>query len=176
MKFSLTFGSGAFMLNSASKKISFMGITAGLYIVLSVAVLPLASGAVQVRLAECLTILSLFFPEAIVGVFVGCALVNLITGCALFDIIFGSLVTLVSGLLTYYFGKKIKKTGLKFIVGGLFPVLLNSFLLPLIWFFAYGMIEYIYILQVAFLLIGESIAVYGVGFIIYKVIKKFLNK
>ncbi len=164
------------MLNKTSKKIAFMGITAGLYIVLSIAVLPLASGAIQVRLSECLAILPLFFPESTIGLFVGCLLVNLITGCAIFDIFLGSIITLLASLLTCLIGKVIKGKKLKFIIGGLPQILLNSFLLPLVWLIAYGLIEYTYILQVAFILLGESISVYGIGFIIYKGINEFLYK
>lgn len=144
-------------------KLTRMGITAGLYIVLSLIVFPVASGSIQLRLSEALTLLPLVFPETAIGVFVGCALSNLITGCAVFDIILGSLITLLAGVLTAVIGKVIKNKPLKLFVGGLFPVLLNAFLLPLIWWYCYGQLDFLYIVQVCFLLISQSVAIYGVG-------------
>jgi len=53
--------------------------------------LGLANGAVQVRFSEALTILPVFTPAAVPGLFVGCLLANLLTGAAIWDILFGSL-------------------------------------------------------------------------------------
>ena len=139
------------------------GIIAGLYVVLTLITFPIASSEIQFRPSEGLTLLPLIFPEAIVGVFVGCVLSNLITGCVVLDIIFGGLITLISAILTYFVGKLIKSTPLKIIIGGIFPVLLNAFLLPVIWYYAYYESSYIYVIQVVFLLVSQSISVYAVG-------------
>ncbi len=146
-----------------TKKITRAGVIAALYSVTSLVTAPIASGAIQVRLSETLTLLALIFPEAVPALFIGCALSNLITGCAIYDIILGSLITLVAAALTYATGKIIKNTVLKIFVGGLFPVFLNAFFLPLIWALCYGTGEYIYILQVVFLTVGQSISVYALG-------------
>ena len=61
----------------------------------------LASGAIQVRFSEALTILPFFTPAAVPGLAVGCLISNLITGCVLPDIIFGTLATLLGALVTY---------------------------------------------------------------------------
>ena len=57
------------------------GIIAALYAVLSFAVFPVASGAIQFRVSEALTLLPLLYVEAIPALFVGCIAVNLLTGC-----------------------------------------------------------------------------------------------
>ena len=75
-------------------------------------------------------------------------------------------------VLTYFFGKIIKKEPLKIFVGGLFPVLLNAIFLPIIWQISYGFTEYIYPLQALFLLISQSASVYLVGSIMYTQTKK----
>ena len=93
-------------------------------------------------------------------------------GCAPFDVVLGSLITLAAAGLTYLVGKQLKKTYLKIFVGGLFPVLLNAFLLPLIWLLCYGTGEYIYILQVLFLLVGQSLSVYAIGAPLYLAVRK----
>lgn len=159
-----------------SKRISAIlartGVIAGLYTATSLITAPIASGAIQVRLSEALTLLPLIFPEAIPALFVGCALSNLITGCMPLDIAFGSLITLVAAIFTYGTGRLIKSVWLKIIVGGLFPVLLNALLLPLIWVYCYGAIEYVYALQAAFLAVGQTVSVYAIGVPLYLAIRK----
>jgi len=88
------------------KKLVFItrgAIIASLYVALTFIAnaLGLASGAVQLRLSEALTILPYFTPAAIPGLFVGCALANLLTGCAPWDVVFGSIATLIGAVFTY---------------------------------------------------------------------------
>ena len=151
------------------------GLIAGLYVALSLITMPIASGAIQFRISEALTILPLFFIEAIPALFVGCMLSNLITGCLLLDIVFGSLITLIASILTFFVGKVFKNTFLKIFFGGLFPVLLNALFLPLIWVKVYGVLEYVYYLQALFLLISQSLSVYACGSPLYLAVRK-LNK
>ena len=151
------------------------GLIAGLYVALSLITMPIASGAIQFRISEALTILPLFFVEAIPALFVGCLLSNLITGCVAIDIFLGSVITLVASILTFFIGKTIKSNFFKVFLGGLFPVLLNALLLPVIWVLAYGAIEYIYYLQALFLLVSQSLSVYACGAPLYFAVKK-INK
>lgn len=164
------------MAKLSTKKIARAGVLAGLYALLSLVTFPIASGSIQFRVSEGLCLLPLFMPESIPALFIGCMVSNLITGCAIFDIIFGSLITLFSAILTYYFGKIIKNVPLKLIVGGLFPVILNAFLLPLIWYYCYGELEFLYVVQVCFLLVSQSVSVYAVGIPLYFIMKKLQNK
>ena len=75
-------------------------VIAALYVALTYlsALLGLSSGAIQLRLSEALTVLPLFFPEAILGLFIGCIIANLLTGAVVWDVIFGSLATLVGAV------------------------------------------------------------------------------
>ncbi len=90
------------MKNSEARMVAFGGITAALYVVLTMVAnaLGLASGAIQVRFSEALTILPVFNTAAIPGLTVGCVLANLITGCAPWDVVFGSLATLIGAVGT----------------------------------------------------------------------------
>ena len=151
------------------------GIISALYIVLTFVTLPIASGSIQFRLSEALTLLPLFFIESIPALTIGCALANLITGCALLDIVCGSLITLISAVLTYLFGKIIKNNFLKVVVGGFFPIILNAFLLPVVWYFAYGKLEIIYIFNVLSLFVSQSASIYGAGAILYLSIQKLMK-
>ncbi len=153
-----------------------IAIVSALYAVLSLVAFPIASGQIQIRLGEGLTLLPLFFVESSVGLFVGCLIVNLITGTAILDTVFGSLITLISAVLTYFICKKTNKTPIKILVGGLFPVLLNALLLPLIWKFCYGIISYGYIISVLFVLAGQVISVYGIGTGVTLSIKRLRDK
>lgn len=157
-------------------RLSRAGIICSLYIVISLVCAPISSGAVQVRLSEALTILAIIFPEAVPALFIGCALSNMITGCAPYDVIFGSVVTLIAGTCSFFCAKIIKNVPLKIIVGGFFPIVLNAFILPLIWQWCYGFIEYVYMVQVGILAIGQSISVYLVGTPLYFVAVKIKNK
>lgn len=65
----------------------------------------LASGAIQVRLSEMLTVLPAFTPAAIPGLAIGCFLSNLLTGCCILDIIMGSIATLVGAIGAYLLRK-----------------------------------------------------------------------
>ena len=159
-----------------TKKLARAGIIASLYVILSLITFPVASGAIQFRLSEALCILPLLFIEAVPALFIGCALSNLITGCAIFDVIFGSVITLVAAALTFLFGKIIKNLPLKIIIGGFFPVALNAFLLPLIWVWCYGALEYMYLLQAAFLIVSQSVSIYALGTPLYLAVDKFKKK
>ena len=77
------------------------GLIAALYIVLTFVFAPISFGSVQLRIAEALTILPLFTPAAVPGLFVGCLLGNILGGAILPDIIFGSLATLIGAVLGY---------------------------------------------------------------------------
>ena len=125
---------------------------AAVYVVLTVlaASVNLASGAIQVRFSEALTVLPFFTPAAVPGLAVGCLLSNILTGCALPDIIFGTLATLLGAL-----GTRMLK-GHRFLCT-LPPVIANTLIVPFVLTYAYhipGGIPYL-MLTVG---IGEVIA------------------
>ena len=84
-----------------SKKVVFItqaAMIAAVYVVLTLVFAPFGFGQVQFRIAEALTILPMFTPAAIPGLFVGCLLGNILAGSILPDIIFGSLATLIGAV------------------------------------------------------------------------------
>ena len=163
------------MQKFSAKFLAKSGVIAGLYVCLSLLVFPLASGTVQLRVGEALTLLPLLFLEAVPALFVGCIIVNLLTGCVLIDVIVGSLVTLTSAIFTYFIGKRVKNTFLKILIGGLFPVILNAFILPITWAIV-GIGEYAYLLQATLILLGQALSVYGVGTFLYVAVRKKIRK
>lgn len=120
-----------------NKKVLFIvqaAMIAAIYVVLTFIAnaLGLASGAIQVRLSEALTILPFFLPAAIPGLFIGCLLSNLLTGGILIDIIFGSLTTLVAAFATYALRKQNK------FLAPVPPIIANTLVVPFILVYGYG--------------------------------------
>lgn len=163
-------------MNKPTKMLTRAGVIAALYVVLTFIVLPVASGAIQFRPSEALTVLPLLFAESVPALFVGCLLANLIAGAAVQDIVFGALISLLAAALTWGAGRLIKNRWAKVLAGGLFPVALNAFLLPLIWMWAYGALEFAYFAQVGLLLLSQSAAVYALGIPLYFSLKKAQEK
>ena len=96
---------------TSSKSLVLSAMIAALYVVLSFLsnAFGLASGAIQIRISEALTILPFFTPAAISGVTIGCLLFNLLSGAAILDVIFGAIATFLGTLLTYVIGQQAKK-------------------------------------------------------------------
>lgn len=127
---------GEFHMKKSNARILFLthaALIAALYVVLTYVanLLGIASGAIQVRFSEALTILPYFTPTAIPGLFVGCLLANLLTGAAIPDIVFGSLATLIGALLTAKFRKNKWLAPIP-------PILANAVIIPPLLLFAYG--------------------------------------
>ncbi len=168
-------------MHRSTKRLCRSGIIAALYIVLTYAFAPVAFGGMQMRPAEALCLLPLFFPEAIPALAVGCAISNLSSPYFFYDVVLGSLSTLFAAYLTRLVGKKIKREGARVLLGGIFPVLINAFLLPFIILFLYGTgnapsFAYAYFFFVFCLTITQSIWVYGLGVPLYLAVRRLRNK
>lgn len=118
------------------KKVNYLAtgaVIAALYVVLTLvsSAFGLSSGVIQVRISEALTILPMFTPAAIPGLFVGCIIANLMTpGVVIWDIVFGSLATLIGAVGTYYLGKN------KW-AAPVFPIAANVLIVPFVLQYAY---------------------------------------
>ena len=147
------------------KKMTQAAIIAALYVVLTylAGMLGLASGAIQIRFSEALTILPVFTPAAIPGLFAGCILSNLFTGCALPDIVFGSLATLSGAVVT----RKLRKLPY---LAPVPPIVANTVIVPFVLLYAYGIKP----LWLSFLTVfaGEMISCEILGMLLYLVMKK----
>ena len=119
-------------MSERTRKLCQGAIIAALYVVLTLlsSAFGLASGAIQLRLSEALTVLPLFTAAAIPGLTVGCILANLITGCVAWDIIGGSFATLLGALGTYFLSRS-RYTA------PIWPILANTIIVPFILLFAY---------------------------------------
>ena len=148
------------------RSITYAAIIAALYVVLTFVAnsIGLASGAIQIRISEALTILPLFTPTAIPGLFVGCLISNIIAGGVIWDIIFGSIATLLGAIGTYCL-RKYKW------LAPLPAILSNTVIVPLVLVYAYGVNEALPYLMLT-VGIGEFISAGILGMLLYTSLSK----
>ena len=155
------------MKNKKTLMITQAAMIAAIYVVLTcmVAAFNLASGAIQVRISEALTILPVFTPAAIPGLFIGCLISNLITGCIVWDVVFGSLATLIGAIGAYLLRRH------KWLAP-LSPILANTIIVPFILAYGYGAPGSIpfFMLTIG---IGEVISCYVLGGILMPIFEKY---
>ena len=128
------------MKQQTSKSLVFSAMIATLYVVLSFLsnAFGLASGAIQIRISEALTILPFFTPAAIPGLAIGCLLFNLLSGAAILDIIFGTIATLLGAVVSYLLRKPAKKIKWMRFLLPIPTILSNAFIIPWVLKTAYG--------------------------------------
>ena len=166
------------MKKNTTHMVAFGGVIAALYVVLTIiaAALGIASGAIQVRLSEALTILPVFTAAAVPGLTVGCVLANLITGCAAWDVVFGSMATLLGAIGTRMLRDRPA-------IAWIPPVVSNMLIVPVVLMKVYGVDsvdvfgsvfngDSLWIMLVVTVGIGEVIACGVLGMLLYQALKK----
>lgn len=132
---------------------------AALYTVITIAIGPLGSAAVQCRIPEAFCMLAIFTPAAIPGMTIGCLISNFVTGCLWQDILFGTLATLIGAI-----GARLLRR-----IWWLAPlptVLANTLIVPFVLAYAYHAPEGIGFLMLT-VGIGEVISAYVLGIALY---------
>ena len=150
-----------------SKKLVFIcqaAVIAALYVVLTYVFSAFASGVIQVRVSEALTILPAFTPAAIPGLVIGCLLSNTLTGCVLLDIIFGSVATLIGALGSYALRRHTWLVPIP-------PIVSNMIIGPFVLRYAYGATD-AFPFMIATVGAGEIISCYLLGMLLYGALKK----
>lgn len=154
------------MNKSNTAFLSQAAMIAAVYVVLTYVFAPFSFGEIQIRLAEALTILPLFTPAAVPGLFIGCLIGNILGGAILPDIIFGSIATLIGALGTYQLRNNPPA------LAPLPPILANTIIVPLVLRFGYGVA-----LPIPFMMltvgIGELLSCGVLGIILYTALKRY---
>lgn len=153
-----------------NKRVTFItqaAMIAAIYVVLTVFIsaFNLASGAIQVRLSEALTILPAFTPAAIPGLFLGCLISNTVTGGLPLDVLFGSLATLLGACGSYLLRR------FKWAVP-IPPIIANALIVPFVLAYVYhipGGVPY-FMLTVG---IGEVLSCGVLGMLLYQVLARY---
>lgn len=166
------------MKNNTTAKLVRAAVIGALYVALTAAVAPIAFGPVQFRVSEALCSLILIFPEAAVGLTVGCFFSNLLFSTPI-DVVLGTLATLISAVAAAFVSGRISKPISRFLICSAFPVVANGFIIPFT-FLAATFSWTAYLLDVISVAAGEILAVYGAGGVLYfaslKAFKKYANK
>lgn len=165
------------MKKFTTKMLCRAGIVAALYVALTLPLGTLAFGSLgfQIRPAEALTMLPLFYVECVPALFVGCFLANLLMGYSPWDFGLGSLCSLIAAALTFLAGKFIKNTPLKLIVGGIFPVAVNALGIPLVMILAGSAYAGYWFMAASFAL-TQVVWVYALGVPLYFAVQALRKK
>lgn len=152
-----------------NKNVTFMtqaAMIAAIYVVLTYVFAPFSFGEVQIRISEALTILPLFTPAAIPGLFIGCLVGNILGGAILPDIIFGSIATLLGAVFTYMLRNRSR------FLGPVPPILANTIIVPFVLHYGYGIA-----LPIPFMMltvgIGEVISCGILGMVVYFALNRY---
>jgi uncharacterized membrane protein len=150
-------------------KVTFLtqaAMIAAIYVVLTYVFAPFSFGEIQVRISEALTILPLFTPAAIPGLFIGCLIGNILGGAILPDIIFGSLATLIGAVFTYLLRNQNK------FLGPVPPIAANTIIVPFVLRYGYGIA-----LPIPFMMltvgVGEVLSCGVLGMILYFALSRY---
>lgn len=141
---------------------------AAIYVVLTVVGASFAFGPIQIRFSEALTILPVFTPAAIPGVFLGCLISNIAAGAVLPDIIFGSLATLIGAVFTWMLRNQSRY------LAPLPPVIANALIVPFV-------LKYAYMepLPIPFMMLtvglGEVVSCGVLGLILHTALSRYQN-
>ena len=146
-----------------NKKVLFMAqaaMIAALYVALTYIFAPISFSEIQVRISEALTILPVFTPAAIPGLFIGCLIGNTVGGALLPDIICGSLATLVGAFFTW------KLRNAHPFLAPVPPIIANTLVVPFVLRYAY-MVDLPISLMMLTVCIGEILSCGVLGLILY---------
>lgn len=170
-----------------SRYVAQAGVIAAVYAAFTLVMIqnPLGFGPVQLRLSEALTVIALFTPAAIPGLALGSVVANsfLIATFPLawLDVVFGSLATLLGAMWTWRMRDNVPLALAgpvvtnALIVPAYLPIMLASagfYRLPAFGIDVEGSWLWMYLFGVVAVLIGQSIAVYGLGMPLASLLKR----
>ena len=141
--------------DSAIFRLTLAALIAALYTAITVVLAPISYGPMQVRVSEALTILPMFTPAAIPGLFVGCIIANLMGGAVILDVIFGSIATLIGAIGGYFLRFNRWLVPIPTIVS-------NTVIIPFVLRYGYG-VQIPLPLSMLYIFIGEVVGCYLLG-------------
>ena len=153
------------MRNQKTLFIAQAAIIAAIYVALTYVFAPFSFREIQVRISEALTILPVFTPAAIPGLFVGCLLGNILGGAVLPDVICGSLATLIGAFFTW----KLRKAHP--FLAPIPPILANTLIVPFVLRYAYQVMLPIPLMMLT-VCIGEVISCGVLGLLLYYALRR----
>lgn len=143
------------------KTILHNAVYTAIYVVLCAVFAPISFSMVQVRVAEALCIMPIFDEFAVFSVTLGCFLSNYFFGNVA-DAIFGTLATFIGLVVIKYIRPN------NFFLKMLPTIISNTIIIPFVLKYAYGLVEVPLIISAMYIAIGEIIAIYIIGYLLYK--------
>ena len=149
-----------------ARRIARIGVTAALYVVITLAVPVLAYNDIQFRFAEALMLLCFFNKDYIFAMTVGCFIVNLFSPMKL-DILVGTSATLVAAIPMYLLRKEGSMP--RMIICSLFPVISNGFIVAAELYFTAGLPYWLSVCTVA---LREFVCVTVLGVVLFSQLQR----
>jgi len=178
------------------RSVAYIGLIAAVHAVATLLVLQFMSffawGPIQFRLSEALTVLPLFFSEAVAGLTLGTFLANLInvsmTGSGalgMLDVVFGTLATFIAALWTYRLRRRNILLALSgpiivnaLIVPAYLPIIMSAlgflefYRIPLLNISAAGSFIFMYLFGLVAVGFGQAVIIYALGLPLVKLLSK----
>lgn len=158
------------MESISTRRIVRIGVTAALYVALTLALSFLSYGMVQFRIAEALMLLCLFGKDYVFALTVGCFVSNIFSSVGVIDTVVGTAATLLAGVCIY-----LLRNRLNYLTASAFPVLFNMVFVGLE---LYIVLNEPLLLSMIGVAVGEIVCVTIVGAILMKAFSKnkaFMN-
>ncbi len=146
-----------------NKNLLFMtqaAMIAAIYVALTYLFAPISFSEIQIRIAEALTILPVFTPAAVPGLFIGCLIGNTVSGALLPDIVCGSLATLIGAFFTW------KLRNAHPFLAPVPPIVANTLVVPFVLKYAY-LVDLPIPFMMLTVCIGEILSCGVLGLILY---------
>lgn len=157
-------------MNRSVRSLCLAAMIAALYLALTLLFRPISFGAVQLRVSEAMTLLPAVFPEAAVGLTLGCFLSNLLAQAPnVYDVVFGTLATLLAALISWKVGRK------KLWYAAIPPVVCNGVIVGLVLTYAYHIVTPLW-LNMLTVAAGEAAACFALGIPLVRFLNKHKDK
>ena len=143
-----------------TETVALTGVTAAVYMIATLAISPIAFGAVQFRLSEVMVLLAWVNPAFVPGLVLGCALANMFSPLGIIDVLFGTFHTFCSVMM-------ISRTKNMYLAS-VWPTIF-SFIIGLELYLVY---RAPFIVSTISVMAGELICITLIGCVIFSFIKK----
>ena len=108
----------------SSRRITRIGITAAVYVVVTLMCSSFAYQSVQFRVSEALMLLCFYNKDYIISVSIGCLISNIFSTIGVVDTFVGTTATVIAGALIYFFRKEDSTSRL--VLCSFIPVVINA--------------------------------------------------
>ena len=148
----------------SGKNIALNALYISIYVVVTYALKPFSYGPIQVRVSEALCILPLFDSLPVISITIGCFIANSLNGNVI-DMVFGTLATFIGLFFTYILRKK------NYFIATSPTLISNALIIPFVLKYGYDMPDLVILTEALFILIGEAISVYIIGYVAKPIFK-----